>query len=420
MTFNSFLLLPYLCVSSFEESILSDPSYIIQIHSAETTFEHDNHQLVVMKTATGVPYDCYVPNSTTKEKHDKGEGLTNENLLEFGRMATKDITSCFIWTMNESSKAPAKEPLIGVGADEAQTASLDGAAVRTEKKIIESSMQYEICLNSVIRQVKITGESREIIVLGEFAGDSLEGAAPYQEYRPTEFADQIKKTSTYAPLYSHRYGRKNMVQFLCGNKDEVIGFQYEKKTGEYAFLLASPSFCAKTKESSDIKTLLSPLSANKVCIKKNEGWWTYELCFGSKIRQFHMEQSGEITIDFSLGEYDTKVNEEMEKKGSSFTAEYLDGTHEHARVAYATEYASGTRCAETSDRRKTRMLMYCNPASTRHVILSVKEVATCSYEMKVATSIVCTHPNFARDNLHPNDNTQAVHCTPQIQEAKTE
>ncbi|RYG57131.1 hypothetical protein EON66_01120 [archaeon] len=48
-------------------------------------------------------------------------------------------------------------------------------------------------------------------------------------------------------------------------------------------------------------------SLEGVCLQMNRGWWNYEWCHGSKIRQFHLEPDGRIHPDWSLGEYDKCV-----------------------------------------------------------------------------------------------------------------
>ena len=42
---------------------------------------------------------------------------------------------------------------------------------------------------------------------------------------------------------------------------------------------------------SDIAALLVPL-IGAPCLLKVEGWWTYELCVGRHVRQFHRDQNG--------------------------------------------------------------------------------------------------------------------------------
>ena len=54
---------------------------------------------------------------------------------------------------------------------------------------------------------------------------------------------------------------------------------------------------------------------NGVCLRYVESWWTYELCGGGKIRQFHVEknkksnnQDDAITMEFTLGIFDKDKN----------------------------------------------------------------------------------------------------------------
>ena len=51
--------------------------------------------------------------------------------------------------------------------------------------------------------------------------------------------------------------------------------------------------------------------------------------------------------------------------------------------------------------------------------MSVKEVATCTYELKVSTPTVCPHPNFEDEFRKSKDNALAVHCVP-VEEEETE
>ena len=38
----------------------------------------------------------------------------------------------------------------------------------------------------------------------------------------------------------------------------------------------------------DVKKLLDPME-DENCLLKTKDWWTYEFCYGSEIRQYHME-----------------------------------------------------------------------------------------------------------------------------------
>jgi protein OS-9 len=55
--------------------------------------------------------------------------------------------------------------------------------------------------------------------------------------------------------------------------------------------------------------LLAPLDT--LCMYRAEDWWTYELCFGKSVRQFHKE-GDRVVSEYVLGEYsaqDTLLDE---------------------------------------------------------------------------------------------------------------
>ena len=53
-----------------------------------------------------------------------------------------------------------------------------------------------------------------------------------------------------------------------------------------------------------LSQLLKPLDG--ACFIRIEGWWTYELCFGKHMRQFHTE-GDQVTNDIMLGRYDAST-----------------------------------------------------------------------------------------------------------------
>ncbi|KAJ0388566.1 hypothetical protein P43SY_011539 [Pythium insidiosum] len=39
------------------------------------------------------------------------------------------------------------------------------------------------------------------------------------------------------------------------------------------------------------------------CVTAGSGWWTYEVCYGKEVRQFHEEPDGSRPSDWSMGAY---------------------------------------------------------------------------------------------------------------------
>jgi len=164
-------------------------------------------------------------------------------------------------------------------------------------------------------------------------------------------------------------------------------------------------------------------SMQGVCVQRNEGWWTYEVCIGRSVRQFHAEASAAPLVDFSLGQYqgdfgtiaDTQQNRLLLAQSSSGSiygsmAPLSSGSPEAAALVQM--YTRGTPCDETGSTRETEVRFVCQGDDTVQ-LRSVKEVATCKYVVTVATAIACTNPELAgaaaqSDELNPIE----VHCIP--------
>ncbi|XP_041610430.1 endoplasmic reticulum lectin 1 isoform X5 [Vulpes lagopus] len=99
-----------------------------------------------------------------------------------------------------------------------------------------------------------------------------------------------------------------------------------------------------------------------------ESYWTYEVCHGKHIRQYHEEkESGQIPTKNIEGQ---------------MTPYYPVGM------------GNGTPCSLKQNRPRSSTVMYiCHPES-KHEILSVAEVTTCEYEVVILTPLLCNHPKY--------------------------
>ncbi|KAK7807302.1 hypothetical protein U0070_016674 [Myodes glareolus] len=99
-----------------------------------------------------------------------------------------------------------------------------------------------------------------------------------------------------------------------------------------------------------------------------ESYWTYEVCHGKHIRQYHEEKE--------TGQIPTKNIE------GQMTPYYPVGM------------GNGTPCSLKQNRPRSSTVMYiCHPES-KHEILSVAEVTTCEYEVVILTPLLCSHPKY--------------------------
>uniref|UniRef100_A0A8C4FDI4 Endoplasmic reticulum lectin n=1 Tax=Dicentrarchus labrax TaxID=13489 RepID=A0A8C4FDI4_DICLA len=153
--------------------------------------------------------------------------------------------------------------------------------------------------------------------------------------------------------------------------------------------------------------LLEPLFKRSSCSYRIESYWTYEVCHGKHIRQYHEEkETGQkISVqEYFLGNMAQKSHwtfifsdnaEEAENVKPAPETEVPSKNIEGQLTPYfSMEMGNGTPCVlKQNEARSTSVLYVCHPEA-KHEILSVAEVTTCEYEVVVLTPLLCSHPKY--------------------------
>ncbi|XP_057304482.1 endoplasmic reticulum lectin 1-like isoform X1 [Hydractinia symbiolongicarpus] len=140
----------------------------------------------------------------------------------------------------------------------------------------------------------------------------------------------------------------------------------------------------------------------KRCTYRLEPYWTYELCHGQRITQFHEEKDSNGLLqrnEFNLGTMTI-----AEVKELLYPVVPLRTPEEERKVPlrkidnkdtpyYSIEMGNGTPCDLNRKPRKTTVLYICHPTSNNE-IMSIKEVTTCEYEAIVLTPVLCGNPAY--------------------------
>ncbi|KAG7253246.1 hypothetical protein CRUP_000194 [Coryphaenoides rupestris] len=145
--------------------------------------------------------------------------------------------------------------------------------------------------------------------------------------------------------------------------------------------------------------LLEPLFKQSSCSYRIESYWTYEVCHGKHVRQYHEEK--ETGQKISIQEYFLGVMAETGKgddaEDVSFETEKEVPTRNiegQFTPYYSVGMGNGTPCVlKQNQARATSVLYVCHPEA-KHEILSIAEVTTCEYEVVILTPLLCTHPKF--------------------------
>ncbi|XP_044007195.1 endoplasmic reticulum lectin 1 isoform X2 [Aphidius gifuensis] len=146
--------------------------------------------------------------------------------------------------------------------------------------------------------------------------------------------------------------------------------------------------------------LLTKLVEQNSCSYKLESYWTYEVCHGRYVRQFHEEREGKkIKIqEYSLGTFAKGERERLsvyydelaKNPDKKLPTKKFDGVP----MPYVEiKMTNGTLC-DLSNKPRTIKLLYICHQHGKNEILSFEETSSCEYEAIIFTSLICSHPDY--------------------------
>jgi len=66
-----------------------------------------------------------------------------------------------------------------------------------------------------------------------------------------------------------------------------------------------------------------------------------------------------------------------------------------SRTLFEQSYEGGTTCDLTGKPRRVEANFFCDPEDSGSKVVSISETSTCSYVLKITTSLLCDHPLLA-------------------------
>ncbi|RZC34923.1 PRKCSH domain containing protein [Asbolus verrucosus] len=161
--------------------------------------------------------------------------------------------------------------------------------------------------------------------------------------------------------------------------------------------------------------LISPLFSQSSCSYRLESYWTYEVCHGRFIRQYHEDREGKKVKlqEYTLGRWDEKLYEkslaearEAERdKNTQIPVKKIDNVNlPYVEIVMG----NGTLCDLNQNKpRQTRVLYVCY-IHGKHEVYSLKETSTCQYEIIILSPLVCGHPKYKPKETGENK----INCIP--------
>ncbi|GFO04145.1 endoplasmic reticulum lectin 1-like protein [Plakobranchus ocellatus] len=177
----------------------------------------------------------------------------------------------------------------------------------------------------------------------------------------------------------------------------------------------------------DVDEVIRPLFSQPHCSYRIESYWTYELCHGKSLKQYHetREQGSKPKVqEYFLGLGNSRTTAKEQKSATLKVRSEVDGTVKETILNNAFDQQSsegveegkssslpvreidgiqlpyyevvmdgGTRCDLTGKPRKSRVLYICH-SEGRGEIYEFKESSTCEYEVLVLSALLCKHPDY--------------------------
>ncbi|CAI9730367.1 Hypothetical predicted protein [Octopus vulgaris] len=202
------------------------------------------------------------------------------------------------------------------------------------------------------------------------------------------------------PIEKLDFPSSRLVMVMTNNKEKYHCILPEER-------LIENSISEKDQMLESSEELMQKMFDKKICSYRIESFWTYELCHGKYMRQYH--ESKDLGKKRQIQEYFLGYNKgsNLERSGSSkVSASSVGNPPVHTRKVdgldlpyFQVNITDGTVCDLTGGPRQAAILYVCQPEG-RGEIFEMKEVSTCEYEIIVLTSVLCSHPDFKPKNPH--------------------
>jgi len=166
--------------------------------------------------------------------------------------------------------------------------------------------------------------------------------------------------------------------------------------------------------------LLEPLLTQHTCTHRLDHYWTYELCHGKTLRQYHEEREGSKVkkTEYLLGIYSKemfvaerdsarKAVDEAAAAGIGLKKPRKKRVESMNMPYFEVIMKDGTLCDLNGLPRKTRVHYVCYP-SGHNEIFSLEETSTCEYEVLVLTPLLCKHPDYRAESAQEKE----IKCVP--------
>jgi len=146
---------------------------------------------------------------------------------------------------------------------------------------------------------------------------------------------------------------------------------------------------------------------NGTCFYRNEGWWTYEFCVGKHVKQYHLnpvtlEQEEVFYLGFPV-QHDNN-EEETQYHTATFSINQVDD------YLIRMQYSNGSLCPLTGSPRNVTIDFVCPSTVAPDIqvsefISSIREIGTCSYQLTLASNVLCNEFVFRN---RPSDDVEVL------------
>jgi len=263
-------------------------------------------------------------------------------------------------------------------------------------------------------------QSQERVYTQSFVGGTEDRVA--QIYYGCGRSRKMPGPFDLADIVSRGHGNHtHMLEKFSPDQLGKLSATFEDPTHHYHLIVETPLLCDRDALTKMVfETQLEVFRGSKNCVQqKNEGWFTYNVCPGQHVQQYHAIDKKKIDQLYTLGKYDSETNTLMAQNGSAF---YAPVNSDEPR-AYREWYSGGTACDMTGGQPRSAEVHYT--CSAKHAqesnevtlpgamdmkpfITDIQEGLTCDYTVTVHVPAACIIEHTFAETEQKSQSIQCV------------